>query len=175
MYRLLYISLLVFTISCSGDTNKSKSQTTKTTQAAASQAQGEPLLPMIPNDLKLKMWNEGEIIDYIFHDLPFSMNQNEQASIRTNMTYIADAPVTALPKGCKPMAKQFYQANGSIIYEADVYFNKDCQFYVFYIDGKAKYANQMDETGKQFFTNMISQATQAQKKMSGTPRPAAQQ
>jgi len=173
MYRLLYAGALFLLFSCGGDI-ASKQAAPVPSKTATATIQGQPLLPRIPNDLRLKMWNEGEIIDYIFHDLPFSMNQNEQASIRTNITYIGDKPVTVLPKGCKPMARQFYQANGVIVYEADVYFDDNCQFYVFYVDGQAKYANQMDETGKQFFTNMITQAMQARQKIGGTPPAGAQ-
>jgi len=113
----------------------------------------------------VKMWEEGQMIDYLFHELPFSMNQNEIASIRTNMTYISERALDKIPNNCKPIARQFYQVNGEIIFEGDVYFSEGCKFYVFHVDGKPKYGNYMSDSGIQFFTNMITQALQARQKM----------
>jgi len=92
------------------------------------------------------------------------MNQSEQASIRTNLTYIGQQVQPNIPAGCKPMARQDYQINGEFVAEADIYFDDQCQFYVFNIDGK-KYANVMSQEGKTFFTTMISKAMNARQQM----------
>lgn len=146
-------------ISCKQDPKTAPAVKQPAQQAVA--APTKPILPKLPNQYLQKMWEQGQMIDYLFHDLPFSMNQNEPESIKTNLTYIDEAPVTAIPTGCKPMARQFYQVEGEIIFEADVYFNETCQFYVFFVDNKAMYANQMSQAGQQFFTSMIRQAMQA--------------
>ncbi len=158
-HTLTLILFILLSTACNQDPKKSTAATTKTT-ATATQAQ-TPLLPKLPNSYLQQMWENGQMIDYLFHDLPFSMNQNEPASIKTNLTYIDEAPVMRIPDGCKPMARQFYQVGGDIIFEADVYFNEQCTFYVFFVDGKPKYANQMSESGRQFFTSMIRQAMKA--------------
>jgi hypothetical protein len=156
---LILVALL--TIACNQEPKKSATApAASSTTAAASQSQ-TPLLPKLPNTYLQQMWDNGQMIDYLFHDLPFSMNQNEPASIKTNLTYIDEAPVMQVPEGCKPMARQFYQVGGDIIFEADVYFSEQCTFYVFFVDGKPKYANQMAESGRQFFTSMIRQAMKA--------------
>ncbi|MBT8233629.1 MAG: hypothetical protein HKO66_16940 [Saprospiraceae bacterium] len=116
---------------------------------------------MLPADILRKMWNEAESLDYIFHHLPFSMNQTEKPSIQANMTYIEQAPQPNVPQGCTPAARQFYQVNGNIELEADIYFSEGCYFYVFIIDGKPKYANKMSEAGKNFFNTMINKAKEA--------------
>ena len=118
----------------------------------------------IPQELVMKVWNEVDMLDYIFHQLPFSMNQTEQASIRTNVSYIGKNAKPWIPKDCVPIARQFYQTNGDIWMEADVYFTEQCQFYVFYIDGKPAYANEMSTAGSDFFKTMINQALDASKK-----------
>ncbi len=109
----------------------------------------------------MKVWNEGEMIDYLFHDLPFSMSQDEQISIQTNLTYLDQGLVYSIPKGCKPMARQFYQVGGEIILEGDIYHGNGCHFYVFHQNGKPVYANQMNDKGKTFFNNIVKQAMQA--------------
>ncbi len=119
--------------------------------------------PSLTQELLMNIWDNGEMIDYIFHNLPFSMNQTELNSIRTNLTYIDPKPVSEIPTQCKPFARQFYQVGGDIILEADIYFSEGCQFYIFWENGKAKYANYMAESGVQFFNQMVKQAMEARK------------
>lgn len=163
MRPILAMTCLLLVLSCKQDSGSNSTTAGATSAPAATTPQSTtPVLPKIPNELLMQMWNDGHMIDYVFHELPFSMNQNEKASIQTNLTYIDSAPVTQIPDGCVPMARQFYQiSTGDIIYEADVYFDKECQLYVFYVDGKATYANQMAQSGKTFFTQMINQAMHA--------------
>lgn len=117
----------------------------------------------LPSEILNKMWNEAEMLDYIFHDLPFSMSQDERQSIQANMTYIDKYAQPYIPQGCKPAARQFYQVKGDIVLEADVYFSEGCYFYVFIVDGKPMYANKMAQEGINFFRTMISKALNATK------------
>jgi hypothetical protein len=95
------------------------------------------------------------------------MNQTEQASIRTNLTYFSSDPQAHIPTECKPMGRQFFGIQGNIVLEADIYYSDNCAFYVFFIDGKARYANKMSESGQAFFSNMIKQGLQARNKQLG--------
>ena len=159
---LKYISFIIFIFSLAACNNDKAASAAKVDLAPkAAPVSSKPGYPRIPNELMLKMWEEGQMIDYLFHDLPFSMNQNELASIRTNMTYISEKALDKIPNNCKPIARQFYQVNGEIVFEADVYFTEGCRFYVFFVEGKAKYGNYMSDSGVQFFNNMISQAMKA--------------
>ena len=145
-------------ISCKNDTGQNKkAEPAKTAKVS------EPTFEMLPEPILRRMWEEAEMLDYIFHDLPFSMSQNEKPSIQANMTYIDKYAQPNIPAGCKPAARQFYQVEGLIELEADVYFSTGCYFYVFIIDGKPKYANKMAQDGINFFNTMISKALNAQK------------
>lgn len=171
-YSILTFSLL-FLFGCgdkSATTKKADnvSSASKTQTVKSNYSGGTPIYPSIPHELGMKIWNEGEMIDYLFHNLPFSMSQDEPKSIQTNMTYIAPELVYEIPSQCKPIARQFYQVGGDIILEADVYYSEDCYFYVFLVDGKPQYANQMTDSGKFFFDNIIKQASQARKE--GAPQ-----
>lgn len=155
-YTLILIALVAF-ISCKNDSSSEKGNTVKKEVVAG------PTFEKLPETILKRMWNEAEMLDYIFHDLPFSMSQNEKPSIQANMTYIDKFAQPNIPAGCKPAARQFYQVAGNIELEADVYFSEGCYFYVFIIDGKPKYANKMAQDGINFFNTMISKALNAQK------------
>jgi len=158
MTKYLVLILATIGLFACGDQN-AKKQTNIPSQDVAS----TPTFEKLPESILRKMWDEAEMLDYIFHDLPFSMSQNEKPSIQANMTYIDKYAQPNIPIGCKPAARQFYQINGKIELEADIYFSKGCYFYVFLIDGKPKYANKMAQDGINFFNTMISKALNAQK------------
>lgn len=150
-YIILLISIL-FVLGCGGEKQVQPQQPVE--------VQAPPVAGFkpIPNDLLMNVWNNGEMIDYIFHEPSFSMNQNELNSIRANLTYVSGQGLSSIPAGCKPRARQFFQVGGDIVLEADIYLDQKCQFYVFFIDGKAAYGNHMTPEGAEFFGNMVKQA-----------------
>jgi len=158
MHKIIITLLTLFCFfSCKNEgSNSQKAEENKT-------AASGPTFEKLPDVILRKMWNEAEMLDYIFHDLPFSMSQNEKPSIQANMTYIDKYAQPTIPQGCKPAARQFYQVAGNIELEADIYFSEGCYFYVFIVDGKPKYANKMAQDGINFFNTMISKALNAQK------------
>lgn len=155
IFSFLIIGLLVACNKEKGNPSSITNNTPKTQSNAQS-------FKSIPQAIVMEIWNEADLLDYIFHELPFSMSQDQQASIRTNVTYISQEAQMTIPAGCKPIGRQFFAKQGDIFLEADIYFNDQCQFYVFFIDGKPTYANKMAPEGVQFFTSMISQALNAQ-------------
>ena len=139
----------------------SSGENTKKQEANPAKEQVSQGFRSIPQEIIMDIWNNADLLDYIFLDFPFSMSQDQQASIRTNVSYIGREAQSVIPEGCKPMARQFFGKQGNIFLEADIYFNDNCRFYVFFIDGKATYANKMSQEGVQFFNTMISQALKA--------------
>lgn len=162
----IILVLIIAAICCLGCKNDTSKQTPTESPQIQVNNKG-PQYQQLPNDMMMDLWNKGDLIDYIFHNLPFSMNQTEQASIRTNLTYFSSDPQPTIPAGCKPMGRQFFGIQGNIVLEADIYFSDNCAFYVFFIDGKAKYANKMSESGQNFFSNMIQRGLEARNKQLG--------
>ena len=161
--KALFLSLTLCTLlwAC-GDkpaktTGNSPTQNT-TDQQQSQRPQNDIPFKMLPNEIVMDMYENAELLDYIFHSLPFSMSQDEKESIQTNITYIGGLPQQFIPAGCEPIARQFYQIKGEIKYEADVYYSEGCKFYLFYVNGEPSFANQMSTTGQKFFDQMISQA-----------------
>ena len=158
IYFALFISMILLAISCKNSESKSKTAGAETAQAS---------FEKLPKEMVQKLWEQADLLDFIFHDLPFSMNQSEKPSIQANISYISQVPLLSIPEGCKAIARQFYGIQGEIVLEADVYFSEGCYFYVFIVDGQPKYANQMNENGKGFFKNIIAQALNTTSNMGG--------
>lgn len=130
-------------------------------------AEPQAVYPVLPSELGQKLFVETDYLDFIFHNFPFSMSQSEKPSIQANISYIGSEPVYDIPATCKPIARQFYQIQGEIVIEADVYYGEGCYFYVFYQDGQAKYANMMSQNGIGFFGNILDQAIKTSKNIGG--------
>ncbi len=122
-----------------------------------------PQIPSIPKEIMSKLYKECTYTDYIFFELPFSMSQDEENSIRANLNYISVVPLGTIPDNCKAMGRQFFHIEGDIVLEANVYFDDACKFYVF-VDGETPlYANLMSDKGIEFYSTMIQQAIDSQK------------
>lgn len=115
----------------------------------------------ITADIMQNLYNNCQFIDYIFNDLPFSMNQSESNGIKGTISHVTTIAQPTIPADCKPIARQLFQIDGEIVLEADVYFSENCQFFVFFEGRKPIYANKMSASGIEFYTNIIKQAMQA--------------
>ena len=120
------------------------------------------VLPVLPKEIKLKLLKECRFIDYIMHQLPISVSQSEEQAVMANVLFIDDTAPTSIPTGCKPIGRKFYQyADGSSV-EADLYFSTGCVFYVFLENGQAKYATNITDKGKNFYSQIVQVGTQGQ-------------
>ncbi len=142
--------------------NSDKSESTSKTAAETVIASG-PIVPGIPGELMSKLLNECTGIDYVFHNMPFSLNQDEKPSIIQNIGFIdINRPVGSIPADCKPIGRKFYKINADVTYDADVYLSGKCRFYVFVgKDNKPMYANYMTDAAVQFYANTAQQAKQS--------------
>ncbi len=158
--KLFYILIVVCFCSACGDSTSAKtSSSTQKTEAVANANS----LPIIPKELLKNLWDNCTGIDYLFHNLPFSMSQTDQSSIRTNLSYFDNKPVPQLSTTCKPIGRIFFQAKGDVAHDVDLYYSDGCKYFVLVENEKPKYANLMSETGDKFFNNMILQAMKTAK------------
>ncbi len=165
-FRIYLIAIIgVFTLISCGEANETakKTNANKTSQPVAAKSTGvknKVALESVPRATILDLWNNCTYIDYIFHDLPFSMSQDEKESIQANLNYIATEPQEYIPNNCKPIARQMFHVGGDIVLECDVYLSDQCQFYVFVENEKPKYANKMTQEALKFFGTMFSKVDQ---------------
>lgn len=116
-------------------------------------------LKALPKSMIDKMYAEVDYIDYLWHDLPFSLSQEEKESINTNISFISDEAVPVIPEGCKAIGRKVYNIKGNTYLTADVYFTPSCQFYVFLEGEKPIYASKMTAQGVTFYTQVIESQT----------------
>lgn len=170
-HSILGIVLILSLFSCKPETNNVK--TNADTPAAPAIAQSAPQpssgtstqapYQSVTSDIMKDLYENCQLIDYIFHKLPFSMNQSEKSGIQSTITHVSPVAQEYITPGCEPIARQFFQVKGDITLEADIYFSDNCKFFVFFKDGKAFAANKMSPSGIEFYGNIIKQALNARK------------
>ena len=161
MKVILILVVMGMMISCNGDQKKSKTPT-------ASVAHQEPSvnpddyfnLPSLPQAEMKRLFDEATYVDYIFYTLPFSISQDNKASIHANLNMISPEKMNGISKSCKPIGREFFHIEGEIVYEADLYFSDGCFGYIFLKDEKPVYANKLSSEGGQFYSNLIKQSNQ---------------
>lgn len=159
---VLYFATFSFLVACGSSSSDKAGSAPAMKEANAEEYKNTEPLESVPKDIMENLFENCTLIDYIFHDMPFSMSQDEQRSIQANLSYVSTTPIAYIPKNMKPIARQFYQIAGDMILEADLYFSDDKQFFVFVEDNKPKYANYMTPQGVEFLNNMLNQARSAQ-------------
>lgn len=137
---------LLAMFSCKTDTPKSLPSTQDSKKAG---------LPALPAEMINKMLAEVDYIDYIWHDLPFSLSQEEKEGINTNISFISNEGVSELSPACKAIGRKFYNIKGETIATADVYFSPGCYYYVFLEGEKPIYANKITAQGINFYTQIF--------------------
>ncbi len=158
VFKILIVSFLVYFFSCS---DRKSNPTTENTNSPVTAV--IPDIPGINNEIYTKLLDSCTYIDYIFHNLPFSLSQSDDSDINQNIMFIdINKPVGKLDPTCKPIARKFFLIKGKSAYDVDVYLSEKCNYYVF-VDkaGKPLYANQMTESGRNFYNNIIKQVTGA--------------
>lgn len=168
MDKLFLFFVLLFFIACgnpqSTETaieeteNSTPSATTETPTAAATQNASQTY-PTLPTDKAEELFTKTDYMDYVFYDLPFSMNHSKTADIQNSIRYISTSPVNNTIPQCASIGRIFYQSKGEIIGEAEFHFNNEqnCYYMIFLEEGKPKYANLLTETGVRNYSNIFAQ------------------
>ena len=109
------------------------------------------------------LYSQAEQVDIIFYKLPISVNQDDPASAKNTVLYVAPA-APIITRTCEPVGRLSWISGGKIIKEADFYIGEGCNHFVFMENGQAVYKNAMDPAGVQFFQTIMSQVKPPDKK-----------
>jgi len=145
-------SLLITAWSCKSD--KTEAQTTP--EVAAPAAPAAPSYPPLGNQVVSQLYADADKVDIIFYNLPISVNQEDPASVKNTVLYVAPASPN-ITAACQPLGRLTWMAKGSIIKEADIYCEEGCQYLLFIENNKPVAANALQQAGVDFFKNIISQ------------------
>lgn len=159
MDKLIYCLLLFCFLACN-DTSDSKAAVVVDPPAATVVEQPlRELYPTLPQAQAERFFQETDYMDYVFYELPFSMNHSKEVDIKNAIRYISTSPVTNRIPQCKSIGRIFYQAKGEIIGEAEFHFNNEvgCYYLIFMEEGKPKYANLLTTSGVNNYSNLFAQ------------------
>jgi hypothetical protein len=151
---LLFFVLLFLFSSCS------PSKKDKPEQAEANKNVSS--YPALRNEEITRLYSIAEKVDIIFYNLPMSVNQDDAASAKNTVLYIAPAPAI-ITHSCKPLGRLSWLSQGVIVREADIFSDTGCQYLLFMVDNKPVAANALSESGIQFFQQILTQVQQQQK------------
>lgn len=117
------------------------------------------MLPSIEVSVLENLWENCTFVDYVYYQLPISASLDNQNAIRSAISHIAENPAGKIA-GCKPLGRVFYQTDGEVALQGDIFFTKGCTYFL-WADTKGKYyaANMMTDTGFKFFANNIKAAS----------------
>lgn len=153
--RLLTFLLLFTLLGCGNNPDATATDAENTTAAAPSAAAYPPL----PLERLEYLWENCDYIDFVFYTFDFSMNQHEQSGIRATLAGIAET-APQINSACRPVGRAFFQVEGEVKLEADIYLDQGCIYYLFMENGQPVYANEMTEQGLGFYINIFQQADQ---------------
>lgn len=149
--RLLPIIVsLIFFLACQNSSDKPVPA--KVPQASS---QGKKYPPMTGTELK-PLWENVDLIDYTFFDIPISMSYDNKGGIQTSLSHISADQANIIPS-CKPFARIYYGVQGDHVMEADLFFTPTCRYFIFYKKGKPVFSNEMTPQGVAFLENIVKQ------------------
>ncbi len=162
-FSLLFFSLLLLSHCNQTPADAAATQTTASSQPAASSTTGKSY-PSISLDRLQYLWDNASYMDVVFYELPISMNQSSLESIRTTLAHIAEETPVIAPN-CKSIGRIFFQVGAKNVETAEIYFQPGCTCYLWLENDQPAYANNMTEEGIAFYNNIfqsVQQQTQPQ-------------
>lgn len=113
-------------------------------------------LPSITFEEMKLLYEGADFIDIIFYSVDFSMSVNNKTNIQKMVAFVS-TNVAVINSNCKPTGRIFFQKNGELLAEADMYYDDTCRYFVFQKNGKAAYANDITPEGQAYFAKIFSQ------------------
>ncbi len=162
MLKFIYSLFFVLCLTACGSNDAANQETNNppsTPEQTVPGPAGDALYPSITMEEMQNMWNNTTSIDYLFYELPISMNMVERPAIESTLRQISDKPARIDPS-CKAMGRVFFQNKGEAVAEADFYFTPKCTYFIFMENQKPVKSNQMTAEGVKFFQNIINSSTQ---------------
>jgi len=146
--------LMLLLISCNDNNSKKLNREKK--WESEGQAVNITSLPSISFEEMKNIYETCDFIDLIFYNVDFSMSINTKSNIQRTVGFIATNAAKLNP-ACQAMGRVFFQRNGELLIEADMYFDEQCQYFVFLKNGKPAFANDLNPQGRAYFSQVFSQ------------------
>lgn len=147
LFSILFASL--FFIACDSSNTTAETEVTPETARTTN----------LPSDLYNRLVNETEQIDFIFHELPISLNFYEKKSILQMLNFL-DRATEIQHKNCKPQALVIFTSSTDAIAKAELFFEDNCTYFGFYNEDFKQYQYIVPINGKglDYFSKVMSTA-----------------
>ena len=159
---ILMMIVAGFFFACGGSTGggqeKASSETTPASNETATTSTSEGYtLPPYPQEKVKVLFDSCDYIDVIFYYESFSINQHNKKDIIGMLNNVSSNPPASINPDCQPIGRIFFQIQGRNAAEADIFFQDQCLYFLFYEDKKYAYANNFTQSGVNFFSNIFAQ------------------
>ncbi len=156
-FPLTFLVLLaIFLFSSCGETEKKKGMAKDELWETKSNEVKVSTLPSITFEEMKEIYESCDFIDIIFYNVEFSMSVNNKTNIQKMVGFVSTNVATINP-ACKAMGRIFFQKDGALLVEADMYYDDQCRYFVFQKNGKNAYANDITPEGQAYFARIFSQ------------------
>ena len=155
---ILVISLLVISLTSCGNTKKKGKEglSMEKMLEAENTEVNVSTLPSITFEEMKQIYEGTDFIDIIFYNVDFSMSVNNKTNNQKMVGFVS-TNVASIDLSCQPMGRLFFQKNGELLVEADMYYDDKCRYFVFQKNEKAAYANAITPEGQAYFAKIFSQ------------------
>lgn len=168
--KLLLPLFCLLLVSNCGDTSNvdaaSADETAPSTEVQNNTPTQMPEYPSISIDRLEHLWNNATYMDVVFYQLPVSLNQSDNAQIRSTIAGVGEKPPVINPN-CQSIGRIFFQVGGENVEQAEIYFNEGCTYYVWLEDDQPAYANEMTDAAINFYNNIFQQVQSAGQQLQG--------
>ena len=148
LFASICFSFLLF--SCQA---KQKEVESPVKEEKVANAKPEPIIVSLPTSVFEELYTEADYMDVIFQELPYSISQENNSSIRQILRHVDNKAPASINNNCPLLAQQVFQRQGKIIAEADIFCDQGCYYYVFKFKGQVYY-NAMTQAGIEFYENL---------------------
>lgn len=162
------LGMLLF-LSCGNGANDEVAANNETAAPAEVQNNNQTQVlryPSISIDRLEYLWNNATYMDVVFYQLPVSLNQSDNAQIRSTIAGVGEMPPVINPN-CQSIGRIFFQVGGENVEQAEIYFNEGCTYYVWLENDQPAYANEMTDAAINFYNNIFQQVQQAGQQLQG--------
>jgi hypothetical protein len=150
-YIIIIISIALI-YSC----NNSSTVENSVTAPVVANSEALQMLPLLPENLRVSLFESTDYIDYIFYPYGRSINQGDKSSVRQMIQQITDIQQSDV-NCAAPFCKVSFYKMPNVLLEAEVHYGNGCAYFVFHdSEGKPQYANKVGELGITFFNQVIT-------------------
>jgi hypothetical protein len=113
------------------------------------------LLPL-PDSVRKVLFDQCTSIDYIFKSGGMSISFTRETGLLQTLDFAnRNFPIKMRTYECAPIARKTFVIQMDIYLEAELFLDKNCQYYLFYRNGKPVYLAGISQDGLNFYSGVF--------------------